>query len=159
RLLAPVQGLLGTYSSVVTAGVSLGRVFELLDTPVEIREKSGAALLGAVRGEIEFDSVVLRLPRPTPAPSSEASVSLLPKSATSEIQNPKSEIVLNGASFHISAGSICGIVGPSGVGKSTIADMLLRFYDPEEGAVRLDGVDLRDLRLADLRQAVALVDQ
>jgi ABC-type multidrug transport system fused ATPase/permease subunit len=59
----------------------------------------------------------------------------------------------------VPAGTSCAIVGPSGVGKSTIADLILRFYDPESGAVRLDGTDLRQLRLQDLRSAVALVDQ
>src|SRR5262249_56277021 len=59
----------------------------------------------------------------------------------------------------IPAGGVWAIVGPSGVGKSTIADLILRFYDPQIGVVKLDGRDLRDLRLGDLRRAVALVDQ
>ena len=55
--------------------------------------------------------------------------------------------------------TICAVVGPSGAGKSTIADLILRLYDPDAGVVKLDGHDLRELRLADLRRAVALVDQ
>jgi ATP-binding cassette subfamily B protein len=59
----------------------------------------------------------------------------------------------------VPAGSICAIVGPSGAGKSTLADLLVRLYDPEEGIIRLDGRDLREMRLADVRQQVMLLDQ
>jgi ATP-binding cassette, subfamily B, bacterial len=67
--------------------------------------------------------------------------------------------VLDDISFRILAGSFCAIAGPSGVGKSTIADLILRFQDPDSGTVRLDGRDLRDLQLPGLRTAIALVDQ
>src|SRR5262249_21169588 len=67
--------------------------------------------------------------------------------------------VLDDLSFRVPAGSICAVVGPSGAGKSTLADLLVRFYDPEHGAVRLDGQDLRELRLSDLRRQVMLLDQ
>jgi ATP-binding cassette subfamily B protein len=86
-----------------------------------------------VRGEIEFESVTFR--------------------------HDRDNVVLDRVSFGVPAGSICAIAGPSGIGKSTIADLLVRFYDPESGAVRLDGRDLREIRLADLRAHVALVDQ
>lgn len=132
RLLAPVGNLMGLYSALVTGAVSLGRVFELLDTPAEVAERPGAAPLGNVVGEIVFDRVTLRHDR---------------------------DAVLTDVSFRIPAGTICAIVGPSGAGKSTIADLLLRFHDPDEGAVRLDERDLRDVRLGDLRRTVALVDQ
>lgn len=133
RLLAPVQNLLGLYTNLVTGGVSLARVFELLDTPVEVTERPDARPLAEVRGEITFEEVSLRHDRET--------------------------AVLDGVSFRVPAGSICALVGPSGVGKSTIADLILRLYDPDSGAVWLDGRDLREVRLADLRRAIALVDQ
>ncbi|MBI3666711.1 MAG: ABC transporter ATP-binding protein [Acidobacteria bacterium] len=133
RLLAPVQNLLGLYTNLATARVSLSRVFELLDAPIEVKERPGAASLREVRGEIVFYGVTLRHDREAP--------------------------VLDGVSFRVPAGAICAVVGPSGVGKSTIADMILRLYDPDSGAIYLDGRDLRDLRLADLRRAMALVDQ
>lgn len=133
RLLAPVQNLMGLYTSIATARVSLNRVFELLDTPVEVNEAPNAVELHDVRGEIEFDDVTLKYDRDT--------------------------VVLDGVSFKIPAGSLCAIAGPSGVGKSTIADLLLRFYDPQAGTVRLDGHDLRDIRLVDLRREVVLVEQ
>jgi len=59
----------------------------------------------------------------------------------------------------VATGGICAILGPSGAGKSTLADLLVRFYDPDAGAIRIDGRDLRDLPLADVRRAVMLVDQ
>lgn len=133
RLLAPVQNLMGLYTSVTTAQVSLNRVFEILDTPVEVIETPDAVELGHVRGEIEFDCVTLR--------------------------HDRENVVLDSVSFRIPRGSLCAIAGASGVGKSTIADLLLRFYDPQSGVVRLDGHDLRNIPLADLREHVVLVEQ
>ena len=71
----------------------------------------------------------------------------------------RSQAVLNGVSFHVPAGSTAALVGASGAGKSTIANLLLRFWDPDTGSVQLDGVDLRSLRLDSLRAHVALVSQ
>jgi ATP-binding cassette subfamily B protein len=133
RLLAPVQNLMGLYTSIATARVSLNRVFEILDTPVEVNEAPGALALRAVRGDIEFRDVTLKYDRET--------------------------VVLDSVSFEIPAGSLCAVAGASGVGKSTIADLLLRFYDPQAGTVRLDGQDLREIRLTDLRREVVLVEQ
>lgn len=133
RLLGPVQSLFGMYASLATARVSLRRVFELLDTPVEVEDAPDAEPLAQVAGEIVFDRVTFR--------------------------HDRENLVLDEVSFRIPAGATCAIVGPSGAGKSSIADLMLRFYDPESGAVRLDGRDLRRVRLADLRRAVALVDQ
>ncbi len=133
RLLGPVQSLMGLYTNIVTARVSLGRIFELLDARVDVVEREGAAALRSPRGEITFEHVTLR--------------------------HDRENTVLDDISFRIPAGCVCAIVGPSGVGKSTIADLILRFYDPQMGTVKLDGRDLRDLRLSDLRRTVALVDQ
>ena len=133
RLLAPIQNLMGLYTSVATARVSLSRVFEVLDAPVEVIESPDAVELRQVRGEIEFDRVTLR--------------------------HDRENVVLDSVSFHLPAGCLCAIAGASGVGKSTIADLLLRFYDPQSGAVRLDGHDLREIRLVDLREHLVLVEQ
>jgi ATP-binding cassette subfamily B protein len=120
------------YSNLVTGGVSLSRVWELFDTPAEIVDRSGAKPLGNVRGEIEFDRVSFGY---------------------------GGDVVLEDLSFRVAPGTICAILGPSGVGKSTLADLLVRFYDPNAGAIRIDGHALRDLPLADLRHAVMLLDQ
>jgi len=132
RLLSPVQNLMSLYTSLIAGGVSLGRLFELLDAPVEVVEGPHAIALGKVSGELVFEGVHFRY-GDTP--------------------------VLRDVSFRIAPGSLCAVVGPSGAGKSTIADLLVRFYDPDEGVIRLDGHDLRDLQVGGLRQAIALVDQ
>src|SRR4029077_14506785 len=67
--------------------------------------------------------------------------------------------VIEDVSFTIPVGKVCAIVGPSGGGKSTLYDLLLRFYDPDSGSIRIDGSNLRELRLQDLRREVALVEQ
>jgi ATP-binding cassette subfamily B protein len=133
RLLSPVQNLLGIYTSLLTGGVSLGRVFEVLDAPIEVRESATAQPLTTMRGLVDFTDVHFSYNEDVP--------------------------VLNRVSFRIPAGSLCVVVGPSGVGKSTVADLLLRFYDPTSGVVSIDGHDLRDLRLEDLRHNIAVVEQ
>lgn len=132
RLLSPVQNLMSLYSNLVTGGVSLSRVWELFDTRAEIVDRPDAKPLENVRGEIEFDRVSFGY---------------------------GGDVVLDDLSFRVAPGTICAILGPSGAGKSTLADLLIRFYDPDRGAIRIDGRDLRDLPLANLRHAVLLVDQ
>ena len=132
RLLAPVQNLMGLYTNLISGGVSLSRVWELFDTRAEIAERPDARPLANIRGDIEFDGVSFQ---------------------------HGSDAVLQNLSFRVPAGSICAILGPSGAGKSTIADLLVRFYDPDVGVIRLDGHDLRDLNLSTVRKAIVLVDQ
>ncbi len=132
RLLAPVQNLMSLYGNLVAGGVSLSRVWELFDTRAEIVDLPGVHPLTRVRGEIECDRVSFAY---------------------------AGETVIDDLSFRVAPGSICAILGPSGAGKSTLADLLVRFYDPGAGAIRIDGRDLRDVPLADLRHAVLLVDQ
>jgi ATP-binding cassette subfamily B protein len=132
RLLSPVQNLLSLTSSLASARVSLGRIFELFDTPPEVVEATDAALLGRTEGAIRLEGVSIRHDRAA---------------------------VLEDVSFEIPAGCFCAILGPSGVGKSTLADLLVRYLDPDCGRILIDGVDLRSVRLADLRDQVMLVDQ
>jgi len=132
RLLSPVQNLMGLYTNLVAGGVSLARVWELFDTPAEVVERPGALPCPAARGVIECQAVTFGY---------------------------NGHRVLDDVSFRVEPGAICAVVGPSGAGKSTLADLLVRFYDPEQGAIRLDGRDLRDLRLDDLRRHVMLLDQ
>ncbi|HEX3743554.1 MAG TPA: ABC transporter ATP-binding protein [Bryobacteraceae bacterium] len=132
RLLSPLQNLMSLYTNVISGGVSLSRVWELFDTPAEIVERPFAAPWTAPHGEIECLSISFRY---------------------------DGDPVFHDLSFRVTAGSICAIVGPSGAGKSTLADLLVRLYDPEQGIIRLDGRDLRELRLADVRRQVMLLDQ
>jgi ATP-binding cassette subfamily B protein len=133
RLLGPVQGLMGLYASIATARVSLRRVHEILDTAPEVTEAPGAEALPVARGDIALDDVTFTFERGAP--------------------------VLEHASLTIAAGERVAIVGASGGGKSTIADLLVRQLDPTTGRIRLDGHDLRDLRLADVRRHVVVVEQ
>ncbi|HWQ31575.1 MAG TPA: ABC transporter ATP-binding protein [Blastocatellia bacterium] len=133
RLLAPVQSLMGLYANLATARVSLGRVFELLDTKPEVSEQANAIRLETARGEITFERVTFQHDRETE--------------------------VLSEVSFTIPAGSVCAITGSSGVGKSTIADLMVRLFDPQSGAIRLDDYDLRELTLDAVRRHIVLVDQ
>ena len=130
RLLNPVQTMMGLAANLASARVSLARIFEILDTAPEITD--GALSLPSVHGDIAFSNVTLR--------------------------HDRAEI-LSGVSFTIPAGTFCAILGPSGVGKSTVADLLVRLLDPDSGTVSLDGHDLRDLRIKNLRDHVVLVDQ
>ncbi len=133
RLLSPIQNLMSLYLGLQAARVSLERVFALFDEAPEVEEAEDALALAGVRGEIEFRDVVLDYGRGGP--------------------------VLDGVSFRVPAGAVYALVGPSGVGKSSVADLLLRLLDPDAGAVLLDGIDLRRLRLGDLRRHLVLVEQ
>jgi ATP-binding cassette subfamily B protein len=132
RLLSPVQSLLGLSASLSSAKVSLGRVLELLDTPIEVEEQHDAVGFPAVRRSIEFRNVTLLHDGRT---------------------------VLDDVSFEIPSGAFSVIVGPSGGGKSTIADLMVRLLDPDSGAVLMDGVDIKTVRLRDLRRTVVLIEQ
>ncbi len=133
RLLAPLQNMMRLYLNLQAARVSLERVFTLLDCEPEVTEAALPRALDSVRGEIEFHSVTLGYDREGP--------------------------ILNGVSFHVPAGGTYALVGPSGVGKSTVAELLLRRIDPDQGEVQLDGHDLSEARPKDLRKHVAVVDQ
>jgi ATP-binding cassette subfamily B protein len=133
RLLAPLQALMGMYANLATVRVSLRRVNEILDEPIEVQEASGALPLPPVRGSVTFDDVTLSFARGAP--------------------------VLERVSFDIQPGETVAIVGPSGSGKSTIADLAIRLLDPDSGTVRIDGHDVRTVALADLRRQIALVEQ
>lgn len=132
RLLTPIQTLMGLTSGLASARVSLGRLFELFDTPAEVRERVPTVALKQVRESIRFERLSKRYDR---------------------------DMVLADIDLVIPAGSFCAILGPSGVGKSTLADLLVRYLDPDSGRILIDGHDLRDLRLDDLRREVVLVDQ
>jgi ATP-binding cassette subfamily B protein len=132
RLISPVQNLLGLSAALSSARVSLGRVLELLDAPCDVVEREDALPVEPVRFGFEFHDVTLRHDDRT---------------------------VLDSLSVRIPAGTFCSIVGRSGSGKSTMADLMVRLLDPDSGRITLDGVDLRDLRVADLRRSVVLIDQ
>jgi ATP-binding cassette subfamily B protein len=133
RLPGPIQGFMGLYTSLASARVSWRRVLEILDAPPEVTEAPGATPLPQARGEIDFEGVTVSFER--------------------------QGAVLEHVNFHARPGEVVAIVGASGSGKSTLADLLTRLLDPDSGTIRLDGHDLRRLRLADVRGYIARVDQ
>ena len=133
RVLPPVQALMEMYTNLATVRVSLRRVAEILDERVEVEESPAAVPLPAVRGDIELEDVTVSFDRGGP--------------------------VLEHVSLSVCAGEVTAIVGPSGSGKSTIADLILRLIDPDSGRIRIDGHDVRSVRLDDLRARIALVEQ
>ncbi len=132
RLLSPIQTLMGLASGLASTRVSLARLFELFDTPAEVTENATPLSLDCVRRNIRFEHVHLRYDR---------------------------QPVLVDVNLEIPQGAFCAILGPSGVGKSTLADLMVRYLDPDQGRILVDGRDLRDLALSDLRREVILVDQ
>ena len=133
RVLWPLTRLGNTLDEMERARASAGRTFGLLETRSKIQSPSEPVHLLAVRGELAFDQVHFRYARGTD--------------------------VLRGLSFRVSAGETVGVAGATGAGTSPIIKLLLRLYDPSEGSVRLDGVDLRELDLTELRRNIALVSQ
>jgi ATP-binding cassette, subfamily B, bacterial len=143
QLYDPLNQLSHVGATVSSASAAAGRVFELLDTPEEVKDgKRGVSRVGdpspgsgalLVCGEVCFDHVNFGY--------------------TSE------RAVLRDISFRLKPGESAAIIGPSGVGKTTLMNLLPRFYDPTSGSVSLDGVDLRELKLRDLRSQIAVVLQ
>jgi ABC-type multidrug transport system fused ATPase/permease subunit len=134
QLYQPVRGLGRLDHGISSAVASSERIIELLDQQPGVVESTGARVMGRARGLVELDAVTFRYP-----------------GAASD--------ALHDVSLTVAPGELVAIVGPSGAAKSTIAKLLLRFYDPTRGAVLLDGADLRQLTLDSLREQIAVVFQ
>jgi ABC-type multidrug transport system fused ATPase/permease subunit len=119
------------------------RVFELLDEVPEIQDATDAVALSHIRGEIRFDHVYFRY-----GPSA-------PEGAG----RTENEHVLHDVAFQVAPGQVVALVGPSGAGKTSIANLISRFYDPTQGRVLIDGHDLREVQLKSLRAHIAVVLQ
>ncbi|GAB2727243.1 ABC transporter transmembrane domain-containing protein [Kitasatospora kifunensis] len=135
QLFEPAQQLSALAPVAGAAGASAERVLELLDTRSPVVERPTARDARSVAGRVTFRGVRASYPGSPDRP------------------------VLTDVSFDIGPGGVLAITGPSGSGKSTLAKLLVRFLDPDAGAVLLDGQDLRDLTLASLRQAITLLPQ
>ena len=140
RAFSPIQVLMDLYLRIERAGVSVDRVFEFLDIGKEYTEPSDGTLqLGDFRGEVEFCDVSFGYHL----------------NATAHETDP--ELVLRRVNFRIAAGQRLTVLGPSGTGKSTLVDLLVRLYEPQAGTIRLDGHDVRELDLGWLRQHVVVI--
>jgi ATP-binding cassette, subfamily B, bacterial len=163
RVYGPIASLSNVQISVMTALVSFDRVFEVLDLKPLIAERPDAVVLparaqsadGLVAPEIEFDDVSFRYPS-----ASEVSLASLESIALRAPERPASAAgVLHDVSFRAPSGQLTALVGPSGAGKTTITALAARLYDPNEGAVRIAGHDIRDVTLESLHDVVGVVTQ
>jgi ATP-binding cassette, subfamily B, bacterial len=136
-LFDPVQQLSELYDTFQSATAGAERVGAVLSVEPTVREAPDAVPLPAPRGEVRLDGVRFGY-------------------SSGEGEGPE---VLHGIDLHVPAGSTLALVGPTGAGKSTVAKLIARFYDPRAGSVSLDGIDLRRIRLADLRGAMGYVPQ
>jgi ATP-binding cassette, subfamily B, bacterial len=133
-LFGPVQGLSGAYQTLRKASVSLEEIFAILDVQETLGDAPDAHSLGPVRGDVEFDNVRFRY---------------------EQARRP----ILDGINLSVKAGQRIAIVGPSGSGKTTLMALLMRFYDPTEGSIRVDGQDLRSIKQRCLRRHIGVVLQ
>ncbi len=136
-LFDPVQQLSELYDTFQAATAGAERVGAVLSVEPTVREAAEPVPLPAPRGEVRLDGVRFGY-------------------SSAEGDGPE---VLHGVDLHVPAGSTLALVGPTGAGKSTVAKLIARFYDPRAGTVSLDGIDLRQVRLADLRHAMGYVPQ
>ncbi|MFF2143374.1 ABC transporter ATP-binding protein [Kitasatospora sp. NPDC058190] len=134
RLYSPIQGIGRLGNGVYSATAAAERIIELLDQQPQVADPPTPLRPARVRGAVAFDGVWFRYPGTT-------------------------RVALYDVSFRAEPGETVALVGESGAGKTTVAKLLLRFYDPERGALRLDGIDLRELALTDLREHIAVLLQ
>jgi ATP-binding cassette, subfamily B, bacterial len=163
RVYGPITSLTNVQINVMTALVSFDRVFEVLDLKPLIEEKPGAVTLprtesaddGATAPDITFDDVSFRYPL-----ASEVSLASLESIALPAPERADAAAgVLHQVTFRAPPGQLTALVGPSGAGKTTITSLVARLYDPDEGAVRIGGFDLRDVTQESLHDVVGVVTQ
>lgn len=129
----PVINMGNFYNALITASAYLERIFETLDVEPDIKDSPKAIQMPTIKGNVTFDHVSFRY--------------------------EEGKNILNDASFHINSGESIALVGPTGAGKSTIINLLSRFYDVNEGSVKIDDIDVRDVTLKSLRSQMGVMLQ
>ncbi len=152
RLYGPLTALSNVRIDVMTSLVSFERVFEVLDLEPMVKNRENAKVLQTTQPRIEFKNVNFSYPR-----AEEISLASLESAAKAE--TVQSGQVLNNLSFVAAPGTMTALVGPSGAGKTTISALLPRLYDVTDGAISIDGHDIRDLTLDSLRDSIGVVMQ
>jgi len=152
RLYGPLTALSNVRIDVMTSLVSFERVFEVLDLEPMVNNRENATVLKTSKPRIEFKNVSFSYPK-----AEEISLASLESAAKAE--TVQSGQVLNDLSFVASPGTMTALVGPSGAGKTTISALLPRLYDVTDGAISIDGHDIRDLTLESLRDSIGVVMQ
>jgi ATP-binding cassette subfamily B multidrug efflux pump len=134
RLWSPLSALSKVYNQALSAMASSERIFHILDTEPEIVDSPDAIELEDINGTVEFINVTFGY-------------------------NPEERMVLHDISFKAEPGEVVALVGPTGAGKTSIINLLMRFYDPIEGSILIDGYDIRDIKLSSMRSRVSMVLQ
>ncbi|HVL90140.1 MAG TPA: ABC transporter ATP-binding protein, partial [Actinomycetota bacterium] len=154
QLYMPLSQLTNSRVDLMTAFVSFERVFEVLDLPHAIADRPGAVVLPRPAGRIDFDHVSFRYPA-----GREVGLASLEEGLPAQDEDAIPELVLREMSFTVEPGRTVALVGPSGAGKTTTAMLVARIYDVTDGAVRIDGRDVRDVTLESLHAAIGIVSQ
>ena len=152
RLYGPLTALSNVRVDVMSALVSFERVFEVLDLQPMVTDRDNAKDLADTNLDLKFEGVSFTYPK-----AEEISLASLEIAAKPEIIT--SGKVLKGISFKVAAGTLTGIVGPSGAGKSTISSLIPRLYDVTQGAISINGTDIRDFTIKSLRNSIGVVTQ
>jgi ATP-binding cassette subfamily B protein len=152
RLYGPLTALSNINVDIMTALVSFERIFEVLDLPPMVAEKPGATALRRGPARLEFDNVSFTYP-------TREEVSLASLESVVVLGEAPSQEVLRDVSFSAEPGRLIALVGPSGAGKTTVSQLVPRLYDVRCGAVRINGVDVRDATLDSLREVIGVVTQ
>jgi ATP-binding cassette subfamily B protein/subfamily B ATP-binding cassette protein MsbA len=152
----PIQSLSTFYTTAQAALAAAERIFELTDTPSDLADRAGAREMPAIEGRVAFDHVSfsygLRPQDQRPKTKDQSSES-------SSIIHRPSSLVLDGITLDVEPGQTIAVVGPTGAGKTTLVNMIGRFYDVDDGAVLVDGIDVRDVTKASLRAQMGVVLQ
>ena len=133
RFWFPIQNLGNFYNSMVTTGAYVERILELLDEPEDITDRPGAKELPPIRGHVTFDHV--------------------------NFSYEPGNRILKDINFVITPGMRLAIVGPTGAGKTTIVNLLSRFYNPDDGRILIDGIDIQELQIKSIRKQVGVMMQ
>ncbi len=133
RFWEPLNVLSNFYNSVLSAMASVERIFEIMDTPSDIQDKPGAQEMPPIKGAVSFENVTFSY-------------------------DPE-KVILKNVSFDVKPGQTIALVGPTGAGKSTVVNLISRFYDVNGGAVKIDGHDIRDVNLRSLRKQMSVMMQ
>jgi ATP-binding cassette subfamily B protein len=152
RLYGPLTALSNVRIDVMTSLVSFERVFEVLDLEPMVKNRENATVLVTSKPRIEFKNVDFAYPKAE-------EISLASLESAAKVETVQSGQVLKDLSFVAEPGTMTALVGPSGAGKTTISALLPRLYDVTDGAISIDGHDIRDLTLESLRDSIGVVMQ